>query len=101
MFTKTLEESLQNIEFTTAVVQEKLSKMKPNKAPGIDNFNSSMLREVASSIASPLCEIFNGSIEMGEVPLDWKKANVIIIIITSYAPISSKIKLSGATKPRG
>ena len=101
MFTKTLEESLQNIEFTTAVVQEKLSKMKPNKAPGIDNFNSSMLREVASSIASPLCEIFNGSIEMGEVPLDWKKANVIIIIITSYVPISSKIKLSGATKPRG
>ena len=25
----------------------------------------------------------------------------IIIIITSYAPIFSKIKLSGATKPRG
>ena len=37
IFTKTLEESLQDIEFTTAVVQEKLSKMKPNKAPGIDN----------------------------------------------------------------
>ena len=76
IFTKILEESLQNIEFTTAIVQDKLSKMKPNKAPGIDNFNSSMLREVASAIASPLCEIFNGSIEMGEVPLDWKKANV-------------------------
>ena len=57
-------------------MQEKLSKMKPNKAPGIDNFNSSMLREVSSAIASPLCDIFNGSIEMGEVPLDWKKANV-------------------------
>ena len=68
IFTKTIEESLQTIEFTIAIVQEKLSKMKPNKAPGIDNFNSSMLREVA--IASPLCEIFNGSIEMGQVPLD-------------------------------
>ena len=65
IFTKTLEESLQNIEFTRAVVQEKLSKMKPNKAPGVDNFNSSMLREVASSIASPLCEILEGSIETG------------------------------------
>ena len=32
IFTKTLEESLQNIEFTAAVVQEKLSKMKPNKS---------------------------------------------------------------------
>ena len=25
--------------------------------------------------------------------------NLIIIIVTSFAPISSKIKLSGATKP--
>ena len=49
--------------------------MKLNKAPGIDNFNSLMLREIASSIASPLCEICKGSIEMGEVPLDWKRAN--------------------------
>ena len=54
IFTKTLEESLQTIEFTTAVVQEKLSKMKPNKAPGIDKLNSSILREVPSSIASPI-----------------------------------------------
>jgi fumarate hydratase class II len=44
IFTKTIEESLQTIEFTIAIVQEKLSKMKPNKAPGIDNFNSSMLK---------------------------------------------------------
>jgi hypothetical protein len=42
IFTKTLEESLQNIEFTTAVVQEKIKKIKPSKAPGIDNLNSSM-----------------------------------------------------------
>ena len=70
IFTKTLEKSLQNIEFTTAVIQEHY------KGPGIDNFNSSMLRKVVSSIASPLCEIFKGSIEMGEVPLDWKRADV-------------------------
>ena len=31
IFTKTLEESLQNIEFTTAVVQEKISKMNQVK----------------------------------------------------------------------
>ena len=79
IFTKTIEVSLQTIEFTIAIVQEKLSKIKPNKAPGIDNFSSSMLREVSSAIASPLCEIFNGSIEMEEVPLDWKKANVTSI----------------------
>jgi len=28
------------------------------------------------------------------------KLIIIIIIVTSYAPISSKIELSGATKPR-
>ena len=76
IFTKTLDESLQNIVFTTSVVQENVSKMKPNNAPGIDNFNSSAVREVASSIASPLCETIKGSIEMGAVPLDWKMANV-------------------------
>ena len=81
IFTKTLKESLPNSEFTTAVVQEKLSKMKPNNAPGIDSFNSSMLREVASSVASPLCEILKGSIEMGEVPLDRKRANITNIYI--------------------
>ena len=31
----------------------------------------------------------------------FSSSTVIIIIITSYAPISLKIKLSGATKPRG
>ena len=30
---------------------------------------------------------------------DAKKIIIIIIIVTSFAPISSKIKLSGATKP--
>ena len=70
IFKNTLDESVQNIEITIAAAQEKRSQMKPNKAPGIDNINSSMLREVASSIASPLCEIYKGSIETGEVPLD-------------------------------
>ena len=83
-----------------------MSKMKPNKAPGIDNFNSSMLREVSSAIASPLCEIFNGSIEMGEVPLDWKKANVTPIYKNkgtksqpcNYRPVSLTSHISKTMK---
>ena len=75
IFTKTIEESLQTIEFTIAIVEEKLSKMKPNKAPGVDNFNSSMLREVSSAIASPVCEIFNGRSPSG---LEKGKCNTYI-----------------------
>ena len=104
IFTKTLEESLQSIEFTAAVVQETLSQMKPNKAPGVDTFNSSMLREVASSIASPLCEMFKGSIKTGEVPLDRKKANVTPICKNkgtksqpcNYRPVSRTSHISKA-----
>ena len=35
--------------------------MTPNKAPGIDNLNTSVSRDVASSIVCQLCEIFKGN----------------------------------------
>ena len=36
---------------------------------------------------------------MSTHPDDGDAKKIIIIIVTSFAPISSKIKLSGATKP--
>lgn len=94
-FTKTIEESLQPIEITTAIVLEKLLQLKPYKAPGIDELNSTMLREVATAIAPLLSEIFADSMETGEVPLDWKSANVTPIYKkgiksqpSNYRPVS-------------
>ena len=76
IFTKTMEESLQNVKFNTEVVLKKLLQLKPYKAPGVDNLSSTMLLEVVPAIASPLSEIFAESMAKGEVPVDWKSANV-------------------------
>ena len=58
------------------MVLNKLTHLKPYKAPGVDNLNSTILREVAPAIVSPLSEIFTESMTKGEVPEDWKCANV-------------------------
>ena len=75
-FKKTMEEALQQVKFTPHVVLKKLTHLKPYEDPGVDNLNSTIVREVAPTIASPLSEIFTESMAKGEVPEDWKCANV-------------------------
>ena len=76
VFKKTTEEALEEVKFTPNVMLKKLTHSKPYKAPGVDNLNLTILREVASAIASPLSEIFTESMAKGEVPADWKCANM-------------------------
>ena len=76
IFTKTMEESLQIVEFTTEVISKKLLQLKLYKAPGVDNLSSTMLCEVVPAIAFPISEIFVESMARGEVPVDWKSTNV-------------------------
>ena len=47
-----------------------------NKAPGVDSVGISMLMELSEEISDIIAEIFNKSLKSGEVPLDWKLANV-------------------------
>ena len=54
------------------MVLNKLTHLKPYKAPGVDNLNSTILREVAPAIVSSLSEIFTESMAKGEVPEDCK-----------------------------
>jgi hypothetical protein len=64
------------VTFSEKVVLEKLNQLKPGKAPGVDNLQTSFLKEVKDEIAKPLCRIFRESMESGQVPVDWKRANV-------------------------
>ena len=64
------------IHISKAVVIKHLKKLSPNKSPGPDQIGSSFLLEVHEVIAEPLCYIFNKSLCDGEVPRDWKVANV-------------------------
>ena len=50
--------------------------MKPNKAGGVDQLNSSFLINIANEISLPLTILFKESLSKGCVPEDWKNANV-------------------------
>jgi len=70
---------LSSIEITQDIIRNKLSKLKINKAPGVDGIVPRLLVENADILSEPLLYIYRKSIECGRVPCDWKKANVTAI----------------------
>ena len=56
-----------------------LSNLKPHKASGPDNIPVFFLKETANEIAPILAQIFQSSLDQGELPSDWKTANIIPI----------------------
>ena len=93
-------QQMPNVNIGSLVVNEemfkkRLSKTKQNGAPGPDKITSKILSELADVVALPLCIIFNKSIRTGEVPDDWKIANVTPVfkkgsrsLAENYRPIS-------------
>ena len=72
-----------------------LTNLKPNKASGPDGISARVLKEAASELAGPLCNIFNMSLQYCSVPDDWRHANVTPIFKKgdrsrpeNYRPIS-------------
>ncbi|KFP33183.1 RNA-directed DNA polymerase from mobile element jockey, partial [Colius striatus] len=57
-------------------VKDLLAKLKAHKSMGPDGMHPRVLRELADVIAEPLSIIFEQSWRTGEVPEDWRKANV-------------------------
>ncbi|KFV83152.1 RNA-directed DNA polymerase from mobile element jockey, partial [Struthio camelus australis] len=57
-------------------VRDLLSKLDIRKSMGPDGMHPRVLRELADVIARPLSIILERSWRSGEVPEDWKKANV-------------------------
>ncbi|KGL82474.1 hypothetical protein N309_14138, partial [Tinamus guttatus] len=57
-------------------IREHLRKLDTHKSMGPDGMHPRVLRELADAIAKPLSIIFERSWRTGEVPEDWKKANV-------------------------
>ncbi|CAM4651557.1 unnamed protein product [Lepidochelys kempii] len=61
------------------VVRDYLEKLDMHKSMGPDELHPRVLKELAAVIAEPLAIIFENSWQTGEVPDDWKKANVVPI----------------------
>ena len=78
---------------TSIEVCKVLGSLK-NSAPGYDNLNAELLKEVSDAIAEPLTHIFNLSFNKGIVPQVLKIAKIIPVykaedpaIFTNYRPI--------------
>ena len=72
-----------------------LKELKPQKAPGPDCITATILKTCAEQVAPLLQRIFHSSLDTGELPLDWQKANVSPIFKTgnksdpaNYRPVS-------------
>ena len=65
-----------SVNFSTDVVEAKLSGLSQYKAAGPDNVHPFILSTFAKFFAVPLSLIFQSSMDVGVVPVDWKCANV-------------------------
>ena len=57
-------------------VKEQQGNLRVDEAPGPDNIHPRVLMEVAEQVSKMLTDIFNSSQESGQVPKDWRVANV-------------------------
>jgi len=69
-------ERLCSIDITSDTVKSKLGKLKMNKAPGVDLVGTRMLIELTEEIADMVATLFSKSLSSGDVPQDWRLANV-------------------------
>ena len=68
-----------DIEIGRDGVLKPLKKINPNKASGPDMIPARILKDLAEELAPFLTEIFQRSLADGEVPMDWRSANVTAI----------------------
>ena len=70
---------MKDIQFTAEDVSEVLKYVKNLSSPGPDEISQRVMKEVADDVSLPLSIPFNKLLQSGEVPLDWKTANVVPI----------------------
>lgn len=67
---------LEDMNITEEKVKKKLSELDESKAPGPDGISPYVLKHCADIICSPLTDIFTTSLRTGDVPSDWRNANL-------------------------
>ena len=87
--------SLDDILINDKIVMDKLNKLRSNKATGASNISPKLLTRIKDEVCLPLTIIFQKSLETGQVPCDWKTADVTPIYKkgsrsqpSNYRPVS-------------
>ncbi|MEW8548237.1 MAG: endonuclease/exonuclease/phosphatase family protein, partial [Candidatus Thiodiazotropha sp.] len=65
---------LSSIAITSEEVQSTLQSLAIGKAAGPDSISNRLLKELAIPLSAPLCDLFNFSLQSGQVPSSWKEA---------------------------
>ena len=63
-----------------------LKEARQHKAPGPDSIAATILKTCAQQVAPHLQQIIQKSLDTGELPFDWQKANVAPIFKTGNRP---------------
>ena len=86
---------LSDLRVTQEAVQKKLRELNPYKSPGPDKIAPKLLSELSDALSRPISILFNLSLEHGEVPAEWKHAQVTPIFKkgdktspNNYRPVS-------------
>ena len=77
------------------VVEKKLRELKSDKAAGDDNISPRFLKAICNEIAGPVAIIFRKCLDTGQIPQDWRSANITPVfkrgrrsVACNYQPIS-------------
>ena len=100
-FKREVTDRLVHIEIGVDAVKSRLEKLREDKSPGDDDLSLRLLKMISEEIAQPVAILFNQSVNEGDVPLDWRSANVTPIFKKgcrnqpeNYRPVSLTSLLS-------
>ena len=72
-------EKLKDVELTRELAVREIDIMKKFKSPVPDEIYPMVIKEWKEVVNQPLVDIFRKSVDLGEVPLMWRQANVVPI----------------------
>ena len=88
-------DSVNDVEFSTSKIRNLLKQLNVHKSPGPDGIHGKVLKNCRESIAYPLSCLFKISYNTGQIPAEWKLANVVPVhkkgpktSVENYRPIS-------------